>query len=137
VGVGAGVGDDAGAEAGVVVGVGAGVLVRTDVGAGVDVCTGVDAGGSVVAGVELHPPNMRGTRKSKVTRKSSDLCIIRPPSLLPFYGRRGLGGNIVDNAVDAVYLVNDAVGDTRQQVVGQTRPVGGHGVIAGDGAHRY
>ena len=54
--------------------------------------------------------------------------------LLPLYGGRGFGGYIVDDAVDFGHFVDDAVGDAGEKVVGEACPVGGHGVIAGDGA---
>lgn len=55
-------------------------------------------------------------------------------SLFPLDSAGGLGGDVEGDAVDARYLVDDSAGDGFQQFVGQTRPVGGHGVLAGDGA---
>src|SRR5229473_7491498 len=52
----------------------------------------------------------------------------RPPGSLPLDGARGLGGDVVDDAVDALDLVDDPARDPAQQVVGQPRPVGGHGI---------
>ena len=54
--------------------------------------------------------------------------------LFPFDGARGFGGNVVDDAVDAVHLVDDAVGDAGQEIVGEAGPVGGPRVLGGDGA---
>ena len=53
--------------------------------------------------------------------------------LFPFDGRGGLAGNVVDDAVDALYLVDDAGADFVQHVVGDAGPVGGHKVRRGDG----
>src|SRR5713101_2077112 len=43
----------------------------------------------------------------------------RPPGSLPLDGARGLGGDVVDDAVDALDLVDDPARDLAQQVVGQ------------------
>ena len=57
-----------------------------------------------------------------------------PVSLLPLDRRGGLGGDVVAHAVGARHLGHDAARDLRQQLVGQLRPVGGHGVGAFHGA---
>src|SRR4051794_41171465 len=54
--------------------------------------------------------------------------------LFPLDRARRLGGDVVDDAVDAVDLVDDAVADPGQHIVRQPRPVGRHRVLAGDGA---
>ena len=54
--------------------------------------------------------------------------------LLPFDGRRRLGGAIEDDAVDLAAFVGDARGDRGEHIVGDTGPVGGHGVFRADRA---
>ena len=56
---------------------------------------------------------------------------------LPLYRRRWLRRDVVADAVDALHLVDDVVRDLCQEVVGQVRPVGCHGIGAGDGSERY
>ena len=46
----------------------------------------------------------------------------------------GLGCKVVEDAVDAFYLVGDAVGDVVQERVGDLLDGGGHGVGGVDGA---
>src|SRR5689334_23378527 len=53
---------------------------------------------------------------------------------LPLDRRRRLAGDVVNHAVDASDLVDDAVADGRQDLVGQAGPVGGHEVLGLDGA---
>src|SRR5690606_1175108 len=55
-----------------------------------------------------------------------------PPASLPLDGCRRLARHVVGDAGDALDLVDDAVGDLLQQLVGQVRPAGGHEV---DGFH--
>ena len=50
----------------------------------------------------------------------------------PLDGSRGLGRDIVDDPVHAVDLVDDAVGNAREERVGEADPVGGHPVAAFD-----
>src|SRR5690606_27587124 len=50
---------------------------------------------------------------------------------LPLDGPRRLGGDVQDDQVDVPHLVGDAGGDLPEDVVGQPRPVGGHGVLGG------
>ena len=54
-----------------------------------------------------------------------------PPSLQSFQLHRGggLGGDVVEDAVDALDLVHDAAGDGVEQLPRQTRKVGGHEVL--------
>ena len=51
----------------------------------------------------------------------------------PLYCGRGFGRDIVDDAVDALDLIDDAGRDSVQYVVGDSGPVGGHEVAGGDG----
>src|SRR6516225_3695889 len=55
---------------------------------------------------------------------------------LPFNGRGRLRADVVHDAVDAPNLVDDARRDALEQIVRQTRPVGGHPVLAFDRANR-
>ena len=55
--------------------------------------------------------------------------------LLPLDCSGGFGGYIVDDAVDMAALVGDAVGDFGEDIVGDSRPIGGHKVVGGDGAN--
>lgn len=57
----------------------------------------------------------KSTRKRSIRRE-----------LLPLDGGRRLGGDIVDATVDTLHLVDDTVGNTSQQVVGEAIPVGSH-----------
>src|SRR5829696_5598775 len=50
----------------------------------------------------------------------------------PLYGAGRLAGNVQRHAVDAGHLVDDAVADLLQQVVGESGPVCGHRVVGGD-----
>src|SRR5262245_13877654 len=54
--------------------------------------------------------------------------------LLPLDRRRRLRADVVDDAVDAANFIDDARGDSREEFVWQTGPVGGHAVAALDGA---
>ena len=56
--------------------------------------------------------------------------------LFPLDGGGGLGGDIVDDTIDALHLVDDAGGDLVQHIVGDAGPVGSHEVAGGDGAER-
>ena len=51
---------------------------------------------------------------------------------LPFYGCGGFRGDVVGDAVDAGYFVDDADGDPVEYVVGYSCPVCGHEVAGGD-----
>src|SRR5215218_2914239 len=55
----------------------------------------------------------------------------------PLYGAGRLAGNVQRHAVDAGHLVDDAVADLLQQVVGESGPVCGHRVVGGDGPNHY
>ena len=54
--------------------------------------------------------------------------------LFPLNTSRGLGGYIIQHAVAAVDLADDAGGDAAEEIVGQLGHVGGHEVVGGDGA---
>ena len=47
----------------------------------------------------------------------------------PLHRCGGLAGDVVDNSVDALDLVDDAAADLVEQLVGDARPVGGHEVL--------
>ncbi len=53
---------------------------------------------------------------------------------LPFDGRGGLAGDVVDHAIDAADLVDDAARDGAENFVRQAAPVGGHEVLGFDRA---
>ena len=53
--------------------------------------------------------------------------------LFPLNGRGGLGGDVVDDAVDTLDLVDDAGADPVQKLVGEPCPVGGHEIVRPDG----
>src|SRR5262245_39804247 len=57
--------------------------------------------------------------------------------LLPLDGSGGLGGDVVDDPVDALHLVDDPARDRGQHLRGDARPIGGHGVHRGDAAHSH
>ena len=77
------------------------------------------------------------------SKKKSDLngslfvCMLYGVGSLPLYSCWWLGGDVVTDAVDALDLTDDAVGDIGEEVVGQVCPVGCHGVGGGDGAQGY
>ena len=48
--------------------------------------------------------------------------------LFPLHRCGGFGGDVVEDAVDALDLVYDAVGDLVQHLKGDAGPVGGHKV---------
>ena len=50
--------------------------------------------------------------------------------LFPLDGSRRLGGDVVDAAVDALDLVDNAVGNSGKKVVGESVPIGSH-VVGG------
>ena len=56
------------------------------------------------------------------------------PPLLPFDGARRLRGDVEGHPVDARHLVDQAARHALEHLVGQPGPVGGHRVLAGDGA---
>jgi hypothetical protein len=115
------------------------VVVVMMVGVGVVVNVVADGVGAVVTGVAdgLHAVKIHGNRMKKAVSTNRILRIIQSLFLFPLYSGGRLGGDIVDDAVHARDLVNDAVGDACQQVVGQSRPVGGHGILAVDGPHGH
>ena len=55
--------------------------------------------------------------------------------LLPLYRPRRLGGDVVDDPVDALHLVDDAPGAERQEFVVEGEGIGGH-VVGGRGCTR-
>src|SRR5690606_30385866 len=57
-----------------------------------------------------------------------------PVGLLPLDRPGRLARDVEHDPVDLAQLVDHARGDLLQEVVGQARPVGGHRVVAGDGA---
>jgi len=77
-------------------------------------------------------PVRNETQRYSAVLKSAGQSLI---GLLPLDGRGRLGGHVVHHAVHAVYLVDDAAGDLADHVVGQLRPVRGHGVGGLDDAH--
>ena len=54
--------------------------------------------------------------------------------LFPLHGCGGLRGDIVDDAVDMLHLIGNAVRDLCQHIIGDSCPVGGHEIVGGDGA---
>ena len=54
--------------------------------------------------------------------------------LFPLNSTHGLGGQVVEDAVDALDLAGDALGDLVQHLVGDLLDGGGHGVGGVDGA---
>src|SRR3989304_1022458 len=72
---------------------------------------------------------------------SRTLCITgggfsQPPLTLsspPLNRARRFGADIVNHAVYPPHLVDDAVRYAAEKFLGQPRPVGGHGIVAGDG----
>ena len=52
---------------------------------------------------------------------------------LPLNGRGGFAGDIVDDAADAAHFVDDADRHAVEDVIGDSRPVGGHEVRRSDG----
>src|SRR6476659_7028295 len=72
-----------------------------------------------------------GTRRGDRSRVSRALAFTRS---LPLDRRRRLAGDVVDDAVDPGDLVDDAVGDAAEELVGERAPVGGHEVVGVDGA---
>ena len=54
-------------------------------------------------------------------------------NLFPLNSSRRLGGNVVDDAVDAFDLVDYAGGAPFEDIVGDSGEVGGHEVGGGDG----
>ena len=47
----------------------------------------------------------------------------------PLHSGRGLGGDVVADAVDVLHLAYDAVGHLVQQLIGQAGPCGGHEIL--------
>ena len=56
---------------------------------------------------------------------------------LPLNRCRRLGGDVIDDAVDAADFVDDAIGNFRQQLRRKRDPVGGHTVLALHHAQGY
>lgn len=57
--------------------------------------------------------------------------------LFPLYSGWGLAGDIVDHAVYPGYFIDDAAGDASQEVIGETSPISGHSILAGNGAYSH
>src|SRR5450755_2865394 len=55
--------------------------------------------------------------------------------LFPFDGGWRLRSNVIDNAVDLAYLVDKSIGDARQQLLREPRPICRHKVARSDCAH--
>lgn len=55
-------------------------------------------------------------------------------NLFPLDGSRRLGGDVVDDTVDVIDFVDDAVRDTLQHIPWDACPVGCHTVNGGNGA---
>lgn len=77
---------------------------------------------------------LRHTDTNGTVRNNPDgtvnIVIIAPTSF-PLDGCRRLGGDVVADAVDSFDLVDDVVADLCHEVIGQMRPVGGHGIGRG------
>src|SRR6516225_5145547 len=56
--------------------------------------------------------------------------------LFPFNRSWRFGRDVVNDAVDSLHFIDDAIRDDRHQVVGQTYPIGRHTVRAVDSANR-
>ena len=48
---------------------------------------------------------------------------------LPFDGTRRFGAYVINNPVNASHLVYNTVEDPAQEIIGQLRPIGGHGIF--------
>src|SRR5579884_769225 len=68
------------------------------------------------------------------TAPKPDTVRPREATSLPLDRRRRLRGDVEHHAVDGGDLVHDPRGARLDEVVRQARPVGGHGVVGGDGA---
>ena len=70
-----------------------------------------------------------------VRKKTLNRGVFRPLtlSLLPLNRARRFGADIIDHAVYPPHLVDDAVRYDTEKLLGQSCPVGRHGVVAGDG----
>ena len=53
--------------------------------------------------------------------------------LLPLDGAGRLGTYVIDHAVDTPDLIDDTVGNPAEDLMGQFRPIGRHGIVTGDG----
>src|SRR5580658_8861199 len=90
-------------------------------------------------------PNRRGGRKrsaSSAAPRAGARSTSRPGgdtagqttwALLPLDGSGWLAGDVERHPVDARHLVDQPARQAFEDVVGKPRPVGGHGVVAGDG----
>src|SRR5881396_617606 len=79
------------------------------------------AGGTGTAGT-MHSPHSRFAAAAG------------RPILLPLDGGRRLRRDVVDDAVHALHLVDDAAREPGEEIAGQPRPIGRHAVGRGDGA---
>ena len=58
--------------------------------------------------------------------------LFRPVGSLPLDSADGLGREVQQDAVDALYLMGDAVGDLVEDLVGDLLDGGGHGILGID-----
>ncbi len=54
---------------------------------------------------------------------------VRFGMLFPLDGRRRLGADVVNHPVDTPDLVDDAVGDACQEILGKPGPIRRHGIV--------
>ena len=57
--------------------------------------------------------------------------------LLPLHGGGGFGGDVVQNAVDALYLIDDAHGSPVKHFIGNACPFRSHEVVRDDAAENH
>lgn len=70
--------------------------------------------------------------------KTQCLCGFTPLLIsFPLHRTGRFGSDVVDHAVDMFYLVGDAVADSGQDIIGNTRPIGSHKVIRGNGTNGH
>src|SRR5689334_16815308 len=80
------------------------------------------------AGFSTHSRNkISGTTSARLSS---------PAALLPLDRAGGFGGDVVDDAVDAAHLVDDAGGGAAEDLVREWVIVRGHAVGRGDSAER-
>src|SRR5690606_11039570 len=71
-----------------------------------------------------------GVLKGRSRSKNADGAL---RILLPLDGAGGLGGNVVEHAIDVLDLVADAVADALEHFGRKAEPVGGHCILRSDG----
>ncbi len=111
------------------------VKLHRTIDAVVDVIQRLDA---VATGSNLALNRFRGARESKAkhrirdtTDTTDELAGIRDS--FPFDGGWGFAGDVVDDSGDAFDFVDDSVGDSVEEVVGEVGSAGGHEI---DGFYR-